>query len=502
MLKKFGFNAFYIIFALFSLWTFVAGILYSQPKPVNNLIMSFIFTAIITVTGILFYKAGEIGEKQYKIIVPLLFLLYWLALTTFGSITMTPAISDLEVLVNAADKFLEDGHILGYSYYFTICRNTLGNALFIAMMFLPLHRMGINIFTDTAEIWGIAVNSLMIVLTVVCLWKLAKRIFKNRNMEIFLILLSCAYIPYYLWAHRYYSDTLSLMFLPLSVLLYDNSRSAEGNKKLLWSVLSGLVIWLGYFIRGSIIICAVAIAIFSFFTDGKDFIKTGLTVVLAFVIAMFSWNTYVHNCSWIDFSNDRKDNFPATMWLMYGAHDEGNYSEEDVRWLETFPDYASRKEAAAQKLKYYYSQYDVKSYLEFLTLKYGKTWGNGRFDAENYLNNQRHGNFTHNFLIDGMPYTALFCYVANGLHFSLLILNLISVLFNFKNKHWNIPMLMQIIYLGNILFLSIWETKSRYALGASPVILFMAVWGIINICNIINNPVDLKQQEKETVTIR
>ncbi len=501
MLKKFGFNAFYIIFASFSLWTFAAGIVYSQPKPINNIIMTVVFTVIITVAGILFYKTKEIGEKQYKIIVPLLFLVYWLGLTAFGSITMTPAISDLEVLVKAADKFLEDGHIIGYSYYFTICRNTLGNALFIALMFLPLHRMGINIFTDTAEIWGIAVNSLMIVLTVIFLWKLAKRVFKNRNMEIFFILLSAVYIPYYLWAHRYYSDTLSLMFLPLSVLLYDNSRKVEGIKKILWAVLAGIVIWLGYFIRGSIIICAVAIAIFSFFTDGKDFIKTGLAVVLTFIIAMSGWNTYVHNCSWIDFSNDWRDNFPATMWLMYGAHDEGNYSEEDVRWLETFPDYASRKEAATQKLKHYYSQYDVKSYLEFLTLKYGKTWGNGRFDAENYLNNQRYGNFTHNFLIDGMPYTALFSYIANGLHFALLILNLISVFFNFKNKQWNIPMLMQIIYLGNILFLSIWETKARYALGASPVILFMSVWAVINIGKSIKAPAVEKRLEKETVKV-
>lgn len=501
MLKKFGFNAFYILFSIFMVWTTAAGLLYSKGGILNNTIMAAFFLCAILAAGVLFYRARPVSDKAYRLIIPVLFILYWLMLTGFGCITMTPPISDLEVLVEAADHLLEHGDILGYSYYFSICRNTLGNGLFIALMFLPVHRMGINIFTDTAEMWGIAVNSLMIVLCVFLLWKLAKKVLKNRNMEIFFILLSMAYIPYYLWAHRYYSDTLSLLFLPLSVVLYDKSRNSAAAKKIFWSVLTGVSIWLGYFLRGSIIVMAVAIAIYAFFCDGKDFLKTGLVVIISFIVAMSGWDCYVHHNSWIDFSNDDRDLFPVTMWLMYGAHGEGNYSEEDVRWMETFPDYAARKEAAAEKLVEYYSQYDAKSYLEFLTLKYGKTWGNGRFDAENYLNNQRHGNFTHYFLIEGMPFTSLFAYIANGLHFALMLLNIAGTLLNMKKQQWNIPMLMQIAYLGNILFLSFWETKARYRLGATPVILFIAVFTVKTICDTIFVAAGEKRHEKETVTI-
>ena len=500
MLKKIGFNGFYILLCIFLVWTVSAGFMYAEGGIVNNAIMAAVFTVLIAGSGVLFYRIKPVSEKTYRYIVPCLFTVYFLLLWGFGCITMTPAISDLEVLVEAADHLLEKGNLLSYSYYFSICRNTLGNALFIALMFLPVHRMGINIFTDTAEMWGIAVNSLMIVLCVFFLWKLAKRVLKNRNMEIFFILLSMVYIPYYLWAHRYYSDTLSLLFLPLSVLLYDNSRNASGHKKVLWAVLCGLTIWLGYFIRGSLIIMIVAIVIYSIFCDGKDFMKSGLVVAVTFLITMNGWDCYVHSNSWIDFSNDERDMFPTTMWLLYGAHDEGNYSESDVRWMETFPTYEARKEAAAQKLAEYYSQYDAKSYVEFLTLKYGKTWGNGRFDAENYLNNQRHGNFTHYFLVEGMPFTSLFAYAANGLHFALMLLNIAGAFVNMRKQQWNLPMLMQIAFLGNILFLSFWETKARYRLGASPVILFIRVFTVKTICDKIF-PASAGEKRKQTVNV-
>ncbi|MBQ3008878.1 MAG: hypothetical protein IJD80_04735, partial [Oscillospiraceae bacterium] len=61
-------------------------------------------------------------------------------------------------------------------------------------------------------------------------------------------------------------------------------------------------------------------------------------------------------------------------------------------------------------------------------------------------------------------------------------INIIGVWINFRDKNWNIPMLLQIIYLGNILFLSFWETKARYALGATPVILFITAYSVLRIC--------------------
>jgi len=478
MIKKFSFNCFYIIFSVFAVWIFTAGFLHADGNFVPKTVLLAGASFVLCFVAFAALYLPEIPQKWYRITVAAIFAVLFISLSLFGITTMTVPVSDLAVLVESADYWLENGNIIPYSSYFTICKNTLGNAIFIMLMFLPVHMMGINIYSDTAETWGVMINCLMIVLAVFFLYRIAARVFKNRNMHLVFLLLCCVYIPFYLWAHRYYSDTLALPFLSAGVLLYMKARENSGKKQILLNILCGIVLWAGYFMKGSIVIVLAAILIFSAFCDKKGFVKNGLVVAVAFIITLAGWNFYVNHNSWIDYSDKAVNDFPVTMWLMYGAHDEGNYSQSDVDYMYSFPDYESRKEAAAEKLKEYYSVYTPKSYIEFLNLKYGITYGSGMFDAEQYLNNQRSANFTHYFLIEGMPFTSLFRYAADALHFAVLLLAVISGFVNWHKKQWNMPMLMQIILLGSIIFFSFWETKARYAFGITPVLLFLAVYTV------------------------
>ena len=233
MIKKFSFNAFYIIYTIFCLWIFIAGFTSAEGSITGNGVMMCGMAVVFGLLGIVATKLKEIPEKAYKFAVAIMFVLFYIAITTFGIITMTAPISDLEVLVRVADHWLKEGNIVNYSYYFTICKNTLGNAIFIFLMFIPMHLLGIDIRSDMAECWGIAINCLMLLLAVYCLYRIVVRVVKNRNMHLVFLLLCCCYIPFYLWAHRYYSDTLSLPFLSLSVLLYIKARETGGKKKIL-----------------------------------------------------------------------------------------------------------------------------------------------------------------------------------------------------------------------------------------------------------------------------
>ena len=504
MIKKTAFNGFYLLFSIFAVWIFCAGFLYSSGSMVtrSGLLIFFAFAFVaVTFAAV---RLPEIPKKAYKICVAVIFAVFFIAITFFGIRTMTAPISDLKVLIEAADCWLEKGNIISYSHYFTICKNTLGNAIFIMLMYIPVHALGINIFSNTAEAWGITVNCIMIVLAVFFLYRIAVRFFKNRNMHIVFLLLCCVYIPFYLWAHRYYSDTLALPFLTGSVLLYLKGRESSGKKQIVCNILCGIVLWAGYFMKGSIVITLVAVIIFSAFCDKKDVLKNAGIILISFVISLSVWNFYVNHNSWIDYSHIDTDNFPVTMWLMYGAHDEGNYSQADVDYMYSLPDYESRKAAAAEKLKEYYSAYTPKTYIEFLNLKYGITYGNGMFDSEQYLNNQRTSNFTHYFLIEGLPFTMLFRYISNALHFTVLILAVISGFINWRRKEWNAPMLLQIIMLGNILFFSFWETKARYAFGITPVLLFLAVYSAGSIAEYIQCKLNNKKHSptvKENIAV-
>lgn len=485
MVKKFAFNSFYIIFGAFSLWILLAAFANGDLGFFGKGVVFAAWALVLAAAVFMVNKAENISDKNFRRMVFRGFIVYFLLLWIFGLLTMCHPVSDLEVLVKAADDFLENGHILDYSYYFTICKNTLGNALFIYIMYIPLHLMGINIRSDFAEGYGIGVNCLMIVLAVFFAYKIFCRIVEDKRFNLLFLMTAFTYIPFYLWAHRYYSDTLSLPFAFGGALLYLKAReTADTKSKIAFSLLCGCTLWAGYFLRGSVAIMLPAVVIYAVFADGNAILKTALPAVAAFVLCLGAFSLYINNCSFIDYSQKDINDYPITMWLMYGAHGDGNYNDDDVNYMSSLPDYQTRKQAAGEKLKEYYSQYNISTFIQFLNKKYQITYGNGLFDAENYLNNARNGNFTHYFLIPGMPLFKPFRYIAGGIHLVYMFLTAISAFFSFKNKKWDRAMLMQIYMIGNIIFFSFWETKARYAFGITPVLLILSVYSVYNIYNL------------------
>lgn len=501
MVKKAGFYGFYSIVILFCIWITRAGFTGGRGSIRGKAVLGLFCFVAICFLGYTCAKSAEISEKMYRKICAVFFLLFFIRLTLFGIRTMTPAISDLEVLIEAVDYMLEHGNTIPYSYYFTVCENTLGNAVFIWLMFIPVHMLGINIYTDTAECWGIMINCLMIILCVYLCLKICEKIIKNRNFNLLFLVLCRGYIPFYLWSHRYYSDTLSLPFVPLAVLLYSKARECTGGRKILFSALCGLTLWSGYFIKGNVIITLIAIAVFSLFADGKDFFKTGLRVVTAFAITLNGMDYIIKHNQYIDYSNYEIDKYPMTMWFLYGAHDDGNYNDFDVDLLRACPDYTTRKAVATEKLKEYYSKYDFKSYIQFLNHKFSLTWGNGMFDSEKYLCFQRHANFTHSFLLEGQPLYSPFRYLCDGLNLALLIMLVLSLFAAAYNRQWNMMMLLHIVFLGNILFLCLWETKARYAFSSMPIVLISAVFALYQVFMVLKPAKDNTAENKTDESI-
>ena len=131
MIKKLSFNIFYAIFAVFSVWILTAGMLRAEGNTATNIGLAVFCCIALAIVAFAAAKLPEIPLKAYRIIVPLLFAAYFFALAWFGITTMTVPISDLKVLIEAAEYGLENGDLISYSRYFTVCRNTLGNALFI-----------------------------------------------------------------------------------------------------------------------------------------------------------------------------------------------------------------------------------------------------------------------------------------------------------------------------------------------------------------------------------
>ncbi len=473
MLKKVAEYGFLGLFFATMLWVCVAAWLgVSQPAGNVAVVAVLLCGFFVVLYRFVLQRANALAPRTFHLLVGGLFVCFIGFATVFGCLTMTYPVSDLEVLCDAVTYWIENGHLYQYNYYFTICSNTLGNCMFLYAIFKPLSYLGLYMGSDAAECVAIFINVLMIALAIFLLWRVSARMLKTNGEQLLFLLLSLSFAPYYLWAHRYYSDTLSMPFAPLAIWLFlraGEARDTAKHTQMLYALGAGAVLWVGYFIKGSVLIALPALLIFAAFTlPWKKALRICLPMVLGVCLCAGGWEVYRHNNNWISYENEAYDNYPATLWLLYGAHGDGNYNDDDVNYLYSFDTYEERSEAASALLAEYYSAYTPASYLAFLTTKFTATWSGAQYDAQAYIIASRHGNWTHYFIMEGQPFYALTNYYCNGWHYAFLAMLLLSTAVALRRPQWDVGFLLRICLFGLVLFLCFWETKPRYLLSFAP----------------------------------
>ncbi len=482
MLKKIAGYGFLSLFLCSMLWVSVAAWQGVSQSAINVLLVALVLCAFFAlVYRLILQKADALTPRKMHWLVGGLLLAFTAFATLFGCLTMTYPVSDLEILCNAVAYWIEHGHLLQYSYYFTVCSNTLGNCIFLYAIFKPLSYFGLTIGTDAAEGIAIFINVLMLTLSIFLLYRIATRILPRHGQQLLFLVLSLSFAPYYLWAHRYYSDTLAMPFVPLAIWLYLRaSESTQTRKQIAYSAAIGVCLWVGFFIKGSALIALPALLIFAVFTQRpRALLRLCLPMLLSLCLCMGGWELYRHNNSWINYENEAYDNYPSTMWLLYGAHGDGNYADEDVTYLASFETYQERADAAKERLIGYYSEYSPASYLTFLNTKFAATWSNGEYDAQLYLSASRNSNWTHYFIMENQPLYALTNYYCNGWHYAFLAMLLLSTAAALRKAEWDAGFLLRICLFGLVLFLCFWETKPRYLFSFAVVFPLFFAQGIL-----------------------
>ncbi|MFI3169777.1 MAG: glycosyltransferase family 39 protein [Faecalibacterium sp.] len=482
MLKKIATYGFLALFLATMLWVSTAAWLgVSQPAGNVLLVAVLLCAFFVALYRFVLQRADALSPRKQQLTVGILLLLFVAIATVLGCLTMTYPVSDLEVLCDAVTYWVQKGNLLRYSYYFNVCANTLGNCIFLYCIFKPLSYVGLFMGDDAAECIAIFVNVLMLALALFLLYRITTRLLPKFSAQLLFLLLSLSFAPYYLWAHRYYSDTLSMPFAPLAIWLYLRSSETEHRAKQIgYGFAAGLCLWVGYFIKGSVLIALPALLIFAVFAlPWKKCLLFCLPLLIGLCLCFGVWEVYRHNNNWISYNSEAKYKYPATMWLLYGAHGDGNYNDDDVNYLASFSTYAERSVAAKERLAEYYSVYTPASYLSFLTTKFTATWSGAQYDAEGYLTASRHGNWTHYFIMEGQPYYALTQYYCNGWHYAFLAMLLLSTAAALYRPRWDAGFLLRICLFGLTLFLCFWETKPRYLLSFAPFFPLFFAQGVL-----------------------
>lgn len=491
--KSFNFNN---IWKLAFIFIFI-GILYSsifQSRYSFNplIILIFVFLSIIVLS--LLYKKlnnkfSNLSNKSTYIFCFIIITLMIILQFVIGYLVRTNPSWDLGIVIKSAKEMVKYGHSTTQAGYYIQAPNNIVITLIIFMgikFFNLFHIHNINLIT-------LAINICFMQLAIFLTFKIIKRLFNNFTACCSLLLMAF-FIPFYAYSTICYTDTTS-MFIPVAFLLtFMNLKNANNKKsKIAYSILLGFLCFISFGLKVTALIILIAYSIISIFN--KTILQTLKYISIAFITFIILYSSYVFMINKTNIINMKyKDTqvVPFTHFIMMGMTGSGAFSAEEWQYTFSFSDKNSRKEANINKIRERLSAYKVQGYIKFLSQKAtNQTWGNGTYDFETVLNSYNiDKNIMHEFLLNDGKYWTPISYYCQIYHFVILILILISFIYSLTHEHDKISNyidICQLSILGLLLFLFIWETRSRYMLNYIPIYIIVSISGLKYLSNNITH---------------
>ena len=477
-------RAFHVGFSLLWGWLFLNSVLRWQHNGAAAL------SAGLGLAALFFLLAkfaasclDRLSPKAFRLGFGLAFALYAVLFCWLAWLLAEIPIMDLAAVLQTLPELLENGRFGVWNAYYVICNNNLGLALVLGGWYKLAGIFGFVPGADLAGVApGIALNALAILASVTLVCLLARRLFRSNGAVALAFVLCAGFAPFVLYAPTFYSDTLSLPFALLALLAWTHYRteSRPGRRLALLACMAAAAFF-GYTIKGSVVVVLAALILQLFLEKGgKQAAKAALALVLCFGLLFGSYRAW-QRLSFIDWAEEDALALPLTLWFCYGSHDEGNYSQADFDAAMSVSTLAERKALLNARLVQTYRSYSPVQLAEFMTQKAAITWGDGLYDAQEFLATPQRANWTHRFILEGQPgYMPLIYYCQAYLYMLQLLILAGAVSAAVKNAAPGPLTLARLCVTGLIFFLSFWETKARYAFNFTPLLLLLALAALLN----------------------
>jgi len=291
------------------------------------------------------------------------------------------------------------------------------------------------------------------------------------------LLLFCAFLPYYLNIYKAYSDSLSMPYLMLSVLLFFSADQNSTTKRAMLLFLSGISLSIGALIKGSVYILLVAEVILVFFQ--KRSVMQRLTVAGALLAACFvvylSWSICLDHATWIDRRNAEALEFPAIHWIMMASIGDGGYRQEDFDFTASFEGVEAKKTADKEEFVRRVQSYGSPfRYFWFQAKKLAAVLSDGNYaqNAHLYFALPKNGRLRE--LVYG-SYSNFYTLYISIFSCVFYLSFLASAGMEFLTQKRGLEMFLNVSFFGILLFFSFWEIKSRYLFNFTPLFMMCTV---------------------------
>ena len=310
----------------------------------------------------------------------------------------------------------------------------------------------------------------------------------------------------YLGVSYYYTITLSWIFtMGFLRLLFDGNENVEKGREIgevteigeekttkiqtiiKW-VLAGLLLGIGYELRATAVIFAIAALILVIIrlltgeTKKKRLAAKAIIIALVAVLSSQLMHVSTEKFVGIDTTNTA---FPTTHWIMMSLTPPGGHNAEDEAFTASFATKEEKKAAVSERIREKLQAMGIKGYAKLVLTKVKRTFGDGMngyttFLADGYKTGKLYDALFGN-------HKDLFILWHQGYYLFLMLGILISVGVMFKAgckkdvfhelRHCELFYYL-LVLLGAILFYVLWEASEQYSAPFMPVMLFLGLSGM------------------------
>ncbi|MFA9376808.1 MAG: glycosyltransferase family 39 protein [Lachnotalea sp.] len=324
-------------------------------------------------------------------------------------------------------------------------------------------------------------NALCIDLAMYFAYQIIKMIKREVTAVKFLVL--CAINPLlYAYTILVYTSTLSMPFIIGSIYFFLRAYQEKNyKKKIVYSILTTITLFLGFQLRATVIITVIAIGIYLILQMKQKITKEifiykckiAIFIILSLLVVRGIYNTVEHNYVKFDTS---ETGFPITHWLMMGAQGSGGFNVEDFNYTLSFATREERIDANLVEYKRRISDLGVKGTFHLMLNKLRVTWSDG-LDAtiDSLSDNETYYQFNDYLTGSKKDIYVSYCHMYNLM---LMILILTSTMQGFKRKYDNPIVIIYLNLLGGMIFHLFWEAGAAYNICFTFLMLILAEDGL------------------------
>ena len=506
---------FSIAFSIFFVIIVVNTIFFNKTVMIKFSKLIMIFMTIITyLVTIVLYKILNRKEKiftlktRYKILIGISIFIIQLLI---ARLTYARCGWDCGVIIDNSFSLYKGQGI--NTEYFASYPNNIALLLIFKYLYVAI---GLFCKIDGNLIYWIPIifNIIMIDLAGIFTLLASKKILGTKATCLTLIIMTPILIitPYLIIP---YTDTITLAIPITCFYLYLKIKENTRNKYL-YLFLEGTLLMLGYLLKPTCIIIGIAIILGETLYSNininkikqmsKNILITALIILLGGTIFYLPY-TYIKDKNisrYISQEEFERLSVTPTHFFMMGLKEVevtnsngeqyilyGTYNEEDVINTKKHEGKKAKQEYNLEIIKERLNNYGVLGYFKFLynkiiwfmadgTFFYG---AEGRFFVEAPYNQGIIGKIAQNFTnLDKKLYQNI---TANIMQ-TTWILILTGIIFTWKNNKKNIN-IMKISIIGIILFITLFEGRSRYLYNYTPIFILLSVLGIKNTIKQLDN---------------